>query len=95
MSKNAAKFTLGALFGLVAGLVAGVLAAPKSGKATRAELKRKATEVKKAAESKTTELKGKALETSDEVLDEVEELKARTRSAVEGARAGFDKTSRK
>ena len=45
MSKR--KFVLGALFGAVAGVVAGVLTAPKSGKETRADLKKKANELKK------------------------------------------------
>ena len=45
MSKR--KFVLGALFGAVAGVVAGVLTAPKSGKETRADLKKKANKLKK------------------------------------------------
>ena len=47
MSKR--KFVLGALFGAVAGVVAGVLTAPKSGKETRADLKKKANELKNEA----------------------------------------------
>ena len=42
MSKG--KFALGALVGAVAGVIAGVLTAPKSGKETRADIKKKAGE---------------------------------------------------
>ena len=45
MSKG--KFALGALVGAVAGVIAGVLTAPKSGKETRADIKKKAGELKK------------------------------------------------
>jgi gas vesicle protein len=54
MSKG--KIALGAVVGAVAGVIAGFLTAPKSGKETRADLKRKAGELKKEAEKRTKEL---------------------------------------
>ena len=39
-SNGAGKFFLGAAVGAVGGTVAGILTAPKSGKATRADIKR-------------------------------------------------------
>jgi gas vesicle protein len=49
------KFGLGVLVGAVAGVAAGILAAPKSGKETRKDIKNKAGEVKVSAERKLKE----------------------------------------
>ena len=57
MSKR--KFVLGALFSTVAGIVDGVLTAPKSGKETRADLKKKANELKNEAGEKAEKVKAK------------------------------------
>jgi len=46
------KFFLGALIGGAVGAVAGLLTAPKSGKETRADIKKKADDTKKAADKK-------------------------------------------
>ena len=57
MSKG--KFVLGAAIGAAAGVVAGLLTAPKSGKETRADLKKKARELKQDATAKGDELRAK------------------------------------
>ncbi|MCL2451671.1 YtxH domain-containing protein [Candidatus Saccharibacteria bacterium] len=51
------KFFLGAVIGGAIGAVAGLLSAPKSGKETRADLKKKADEAKEFAGEKTKEAK--------------------------------------
>lgn len=48
-SNNGKKLAIGAVVGAAAGFVAGVLLAPKSGKETRADLKRGAKEAAKTA----------------------------------------------
>lgn len=85
------KFALGALIGAAAGVVAGFLTAPKSGKETREDLKRKATEMKENVNEKAETVKGRADEKADEVRKRADELKKRTENAVEGAREGFSK----
>jgi gas vesicle protein len=44
------KLALGAVVGAVAGVVVGVLMAPKSGKETRGDIKKRAVQLKKNAE---------------------------------------------
>lgn len=101
MSKGS-KFALGALIGGLAGLVAGLLAAPKSGKETRQDLRRKADELKKTAEVTGKDVSKKARQTAedatvrfrstaDDMADQADELKARAKNAVRGAQAGFAK----
>ncbi len=83
MSKG--KIAVGAIFGAITGFVAGVLAAPKSGKETRADIKDAAlkakdtatTEVAKAkdaAEKKAQEVKAKAEEIFDDVKTKAQEV---------------------
>ncbi|MBH1980906.1 YtxH domain-containing protein, partial [Candidatus Saccharibacteria bacterium] len=64
MSKGS-KLAIGAVIGAVSGIVAGILTAPKSGKETREDIKRKAEE-----------LKDQALSTADDVRSSAE-VKAR------------------
>ncbi|MCL2038258.1 YtxH domain-containing protein [Candidatus Saccharibacteria bacterium] len=63
---SAGKFAIGAAVGAVVGVVAGLLTAPKSGKETRADVKRKAGEAKDFAVDKAGDVKdfatGKASE---------------------------------
>lgn len=68
MSKG--KIAIGALVGAAAGFVAGLVTAPKSGKETRADIAKKAQELKHEA----TTAAGKA---KNEVLDAVHEVKDR------------------
>ena len=58
MSKR--KFGIGLVVGAVAGLVAGLLTAPKSGKETRQDIKRKATDVSREAGKQVELAKQKA-----------------------------------
>ncbi|MCL2173698.1 YtxH domain-containing protein [Candidatus Saccharibacteria bacterium] len=51
-AKSGGKFFLGAIFGGAVGAIAGLLSAPKSGKETREDIKKKAGEVKKTADEK-------------------------------------------
>ncbi len=57
MSKG--KFALGALFGAAVGVVAGILTAPKSGKETREDIKRKANDAADKASKAVEEAKVK------------------------------------
>lgn len=54
------KLALGAVVGAVAGVVAGVLMAPKSGKETRGDIKKTATNLKEKAVSKSKDKSTKA-----------------------------------
>ncbi len=93
MSKG--KFALGAIFGAAAGAIAALLTAPKSGKETRADLKKKADEVKKKAEATKKDLEGKAMATKKEWEGKAAELKDRADDAIKGAKDGFNKPSAK
>lgn len=88
MSKG--KFALGALFGAVVGGVAALLTAPKSGKETRADLKKKADEVKQVATDKAVETKKKAEEVKGDLEVQAKDLRERAESAVKGAKEGFN-----
>ena len=65
-NSGAGKFAIGAAIGAAVGVVAGILTAPKSGKETRADVKKKAGEAKDFAVDKAGEAKdfatGKAKE---------------------------------
>lgn len=87
MSKG--KFALGALIGAGIGLVAGLLTAPKSGKETRADIKKKAGEIKDQAVKKGGEIRDKAEDVMDDVKDRATDLRDRTDSAVKAAKKGF------
>jgi len=100
MSKG--KFALGALIGGAIGAVAALLTAPKSGKETREDLKKKVSDIKSDTEKKAKDakkqvetvakdVKDKAEATANDVKAQAEELKKRTENAVEGAKAGFKK----
>lgn len=97
------KFAAGAIFGALVGAVAALLTAPKSGKETRDDLKKKADEmkataqkkakeVKATADQKTAELKQKADEVSKNVKAQADDWRARAEGAVQGAKEGFNGT---
>ncbi len=54
------KLAIGAVVGTVAGVVAGVLMAPKSGKETRGDIKKKAGELKRKADDAAHGVKAKS-----------------------------------
>lgn len=100
MSKG--KFALGALIGGAIGAVAALLTAPKSGKETREDLKKKVDSIKtdtekkvqeasKQAETIAKDVKHQAEETVKGVKSQADELKRRTENAVQGAKDGFSK----
>lgn len=102
MAAQKNKFALGALIGMAAGVVAGLLTAPKSGKQTRSDIRKKAEELKSEATVKGEELsrdakarkaqvEEKASELSREAKARGSDLKSRVEGAVEGAREGFNK----
>ncbi|MCL2280399.1 YtxH domain-containing protein [Candidatus Saccharibacteria bacterium] len=62
------KFFLGALIGGAVGAVAGLLTAPKSGKETRADIKKKADDTKKAAGKKIEQGKKAAKSWKDDLF---------------------------
>ena len=68
------KFAIGALIGVAAGFVAGVLTAPKSGKETRDELKKKANDKKSEAITKGKEVRHKAGDVAEDVLNKAEKV---------------------
>lgn len=90
MSKS--KFALGAVFGAIVGGVAALLTAPKSGKETRDDLKKKADEMKKKAEKKAAEVKQKAEAVKSDLETQAKDLRDRAENAVKGARDGFNRT---
>ena len=94
------KFALGALFGAAVGVVTGILAAPKSGKETRTDLRNKADEIKteaiknaqamtEKAEKVATDVKTKADQMASEAKMNAVDLKERADLAVKGAKKGF------
>lgn len=103
MSKG--KFALGALFGAVVGATVALLTAPKSGKETRAELVKKAEEmrveaektakiVKEATMSKVDQAAKKTGQVKSDLEAQAKDLQRRTESAVKGAKEGFANPSK-
>lgn len=89
MSKG--KFALGALIGGAIGAVTALLTAPKSGKETRDNLKKKVDEIKTDAEKKAGDVKKQAETVTKDVEKHAEELRTRAENAVQGAKDGFSK----
>jgi len=94
------RFALGALIGAAAGLVTGILAAPKSGKETRADIKRKANQAKdiaikdakivaEKADKIIDEAKITAKDISREAKTDIADLRERADYAIKGAKKGF------
>lgn len=86
------KFGIGLIVGAIAGAIAGLLAAPKSGKETRADIKRHANVAKDEAKKRVGEAKVKAGEVADEAKKTADRVKHVASSAVEGAKGGFTRT---
>ena len=89
MSKG--KFVLGAAIGAAAGVVAGLLTAPKSGKETRADLKKKARELKQDATTKGDELRAKGEKAYYDAREAARDLHDRSGRALRSARDEFAK----
>jgi gas vesicle protein len=99
-SNNKVAVGIGVAVGAIAGAVAGVLAAPQSGKATRADISKKAGEIKDEAEkdieivaNKADKIIGEAKVIAGEAIKEVNlnvaDLKERADYAIKGAKKGF------
>jgi len=89
MAKSAkGKLAMGALFGAVAGVAAGILTAPKSGKETRADLKKKANETKEIASRQTKEARAKASTAANEARGRAEDFAGIADRAIKGAQKG-------
>lgn len=71
MSKksNAGKFVLAAGIGAALGALGGILFAPKSGKETREDIAKKASEAKKCATEKANNLKKKVSKRKENTED--------------------------
>lgn len=82
MSKGS-KFAVGAILGAATGIVAGVLTAPKSGKETRDDIKRKAVE-----------LKDQAFDTADDVRANAEAKARELEAAARDIRETAEKKAR-
>lgn len=80
-----AKVLLGTIIGVAAGFVAGVLTAPKSGKATRAELKKKAEKKKTEAIAKGKEVRHKAGDVAEDVVTKAEKVTSKAADSVVSA----------
>lgn len=85
------KFGIGLIVGAVAGAVAGFLTAPKSGKETREDIKRRAGNAKDEATKRVNDAREKAGEVADEAKKTVDRAKNVAEHAVEGVKGGFAK----
>ena len=81
----------GTIFGAIAGFAAGILTAQKSGKETRADIGRKAEEIKDEAVVNGKYAKIRTEETIEEIQDTLDELKVRTKNAAKAAKKEFKK----
>lgn len=76
------KIAIGAIIGAAAGVVAGVLTAPKSGRETRDDIKRKAGDVFEGAATKKDDLLFKAEELGDDVRIKATEVVENIKSSI-------------
>jgi len=74
-SRVVRSFALGAALTAVAGYLAGILTAPKSGRETRADIKRKAEDTYGAAERELKKLHTELTDVIDEVSDRITSFK--------------------
>lgn len=81
MSKNR-KFGFGIILGAIAGVIAGFLTAPKSGKETREDIKKKAHDVKGSAERKLKDAHKELGNLIDETSAKAEKLKGKARDEL-------------
>lgn len=81
MSKNN-KFGFGIILGAIAGVIAGFLTAPKSGKETREDIKKKAHEVKGSAERRLKDAHKELGKLIDDTTAKAEKLKGQARDEL-------------
>lgn len=81
MSKNR-KFGFGIIIGAIAGILAGFLTAPKSGKETREDIKKKAHEVKGSAERRLKDAHKELGKLIEDTSAKAEKLKGQARDEL-------------
>jgi len=89
MSKGK-KFGLGVLIGTAVGVVAGLLTAPKSGKETRQDIKKKAIEAKGSAERKLKEAHKELDKLSNEAKLKAKQLQGKAKEEMDALAAKAD-----
>lgn len=89
------RFALGAIIGAIAGAVAGVLTAPKSGKETRQDLKKKADDVRGEATDAYEATKSEVSKRSREAKSQAKDVKTRAERAAKAAQKEFTKKDTK
>lgn len=82
MAKNK-KFGIGIIIGAIAGVLAGFLTAPKSGKETREDLKKKANEVKGSAERKLKDAYKELGSLSDDAKKKAKQLGGKAKDEMD------------
>lgn len=83
--EKAKSFAAGLVVGGAIGAGAALLNAPRSGKTTRRQLRRKASEVQQQAGEKVDEVRERVQKTSDAVSERAEEVRQRAQKAAEEA----------
>lgn len=90
MSEKSKKLAVGAVVGAAAGFVAGILMAPKSGKETRADLKKGAKEAVKATDQQLKKLQSELNDLVDKAESKLSKItdsaKAEAVKALENAK---------
>jgi gas vesicle protein len=93
------KFGIGLLLGAAVGAVAGILTAPKSGKETREDLKKKGKEVAEVVKEKTGEVvenTGKAVDEAKVKVDAFkQEASVKTGEVVENIKTEAEKVQKR
>src|SRR5690348_10371128 len=82
---KAKQIAVGTIIAAAAGYVAGILTAPKSGKETRHDIKRKAVQTKEQAEKQLKQLQEEITKTMDEAKKEAETLKGKAKEGIDTA----------
>lgn len=77
------KFGIGVILGAIAGVIAGFLTAPKSGKETRDDIKKKANEVKGTAERKLKDAHKELGKLSDEAKNKAKDLQGKAKDELD------------
>jgi gas vesicle protein len=79
------KVAIGTFSGVAAGILGGILAAPKSGKETREDIKNKSIDVKNSTSAKVSEIKEnidtKTLDARQKIKGKAEEIKSKAQEA--------------
>ena len=84
MSKNKGGFFLAGLVGALAGAVGGLLLAPKSGKETRKDIARLATDISKKIKTETNETKERVRDVFGKVTEDATDKYNEVKNAVVG-----------